>query len=158
MTTRAPRRLAGSVHSLMIAMTKLAITQMTMITCIQIQMGCTAPRLRPMRVLLLAPGGDHGRDRQAEPGGLGRQVELEPLGDALRQRRDDQLVEAVDVDRVLDRGQRLRDADHAVDGRARGLLEQRQRELERLLGLVLRLILGIDELVQAVRGVRAPGA
>ena len=70
------------------------------------------------------------------------------------QRRDDQLVEAVDVDRVLDRRQRLRDADHALDRAARGLLEQRQRQLERLLGLRLRLILGVHELVQAVRGVR----
>jgi hypothetical protein len=38
---RAVRRLKA--QSLMIAMMKLAITQMTMITCIQIQRGCTTP-------------------------------------------------------------------------------------------------------------------
>ena len=91
-----------------------------------------------------------GRPR---PEHLRGQVELHPLGHGRRQGGDDHLVEAVDVDRVLDRVHRRRVADHALDGAAGGLLEQRDRELEDLLGLVAVLILGVDDDVQAVRGV-----
>src|SRR3954451_15914858 len=89
------QRPAGQV-SLRIATIALTITHTTMIACIQIQSGDKTPSLGD-RVLLPA-GGDHGRDRQPEAGDLGRQLELEPLRHALRQRRDDQFVVAVDVD------------------------------------------------------------
>jgi hypothetical protein len=45
-------------------------------------------------------------------------------------------------------------ADDALDRRARRVLEQRNRQLDHLLGLALRLVLGIDDHVQAVRRVR----
>jgi hypothetical protein len=45
----------------MIAMMRLAITQITMITCIQIQRRFKASRLLGHRAL--SAGGDHGRDR-----------------------------------------------------------------------------------------------
>ena len=117
--------------------------------------GAARPARRPsgaarMRAARL---GRHGRDGQAEARDLRGQVELHPLGHGRRQRRDDDLVEAVDVDRVLDRVHRRRVADHALDGAAGGLLEQRERELEDLLGLGAVLILGVDDDVQAVGGV-----
>ena len=97
--------------------------------------------------------GRHRGDGQAEARDLRGQVELQPLGHGRRQRGDDHLVEAVDVDRVLDRVHRRRVADHALDVAAGGLLQQRDRELEDLLGLAAVLILGVDDDVQAVRGV-----
>src|SRR5437764_14772895 len=46
--------------------------------------------------------GDRG-DRHVQALELAREIELEPARDALGQRRDDDLVEAVDVDGVVDR-------------------------------------------------------
>ena len=61
-------------------MTRLAITQITMITCIQIQRRDTASEgIGPLRDRLLAAGGDHRGDREPEPRRLRREVELEPL-------------------------------------------------------------------------------
>src|SRR3954463_16826061 len=79
---------------------------------------------------LLDPLGRDGGDGQPEARDLVREVEAQPARDARRQRGDDDLVEAVEVDRVLHRGQVLADPDHALDLGSGGLREQRQGELE----------------------------
>src|SRR4051812_2595323 len=73
--------------------------------------------------------GDRG-DRQAQPVELVGQIELEPARDARRQRGDDDLVEALHVDGVLDRVERVRVADHGLDVAAGGLVEQRHGEVD----------------------------
>src|ERR687898_3554304 len=104
--------------SLTTAIVALISTHTTIASCTQIQKGLTRPpkatgrsgvRLDPLDAL-----GRDGRDRHAEPGRLVRQIELEPLRHLRGQRRDDQLVEAVQVERVLDRRERLVYPDHRL--------------------------------------------
>jgi hypothetical protein len=66
------------------------------------------------------------------------EVAAEPVRDARRKCRDDDLVERAGLDRLLDRGERIAVADGPLDVPTRGLVEKRQGELERgrrLLGL-----------------------
>src|SRR5262249_46904884 len=73
--------------------------------------------------------GRDGPHRQAEPRDLAGQIEAQPAGDFGGEGRDDHLVEAAQVDRVLDRCRGVGVADDPLDLAARRLGELRQRYL-----------------------------
>jgi hypothetical protein len=82
------------------------------------------------------PGPHHG-DRDAETLDPRRQVAVQPVRDPFGQRRDDDLVEALMDERPLDGEQRVGRSDHRGDRSPRRLLEQRDRELDHLAGLLV---------------------
>src|SRR5579862_7254658 len=90
------------------------------------------------------------RDRKPEPPSLRNQVELQPFRHALRQRRDDDLVVAAEVDGVLDRHQRLGIAEAARDPTAGGVRQLRQRLFEDARRLVLARVLRVDDAMHSV--------
>ena len=70
-----------------------------------------------------------------------------------RQRRDDDLVEAAQVDGIVDGRHRVGISDEPLDRGAGRIAQLRQRIVENLLRLAGALVLGVDDPVQAVRGV-----
>src|SRR3954467_14025104 len=108
--------------------------------------------MRAVLRLLAAPAGLHvGRELRERPALVGQRrdrrhrdaerldlawkVALEPLGDALGQRRDDHLVVALELERLLDRLERVRAADEAVDLRREILLRTARGPAQRLQAL-----------------------
>jgi len=67
------------------------------------------------------------------------EVSVEPMRDTRRQRGDDDLVEPAALEHLLRRDEGIVVADQSLDVLTRGLVEQRQSELERGRGL-LRLL------------------
>lgn len=73
------------------------------------------------------------------------EVAAQPLGYALGQRRDDDLVEAPGGHRLADGLEGVRAADEPLDRGARGAAEQRQRGLERPVRVPAALDVGDEE-------------
>ena len=69
------------------------------------------------------------------------------------ERRDDDLVEAAQIERVVYCGQRVGIADNPLDGRTGSCAECWQGAIEHRASLAGSLILGIDNLVQPVGGI-----
>ena len=75
---------------------------------------------------------------------------MKPARGASRERRHDRLIEAVEVERVLDRGDRVVRADQATHLRSSRRGQERTGDVEHALRLLPAVVLGIDDSVKPV--------
>jgi hypothetical protein len=101
-------------------------------------------------------GGDHRRHGKATSADLARQVEVQPARLPRREHRDDHLIESEQVQRILDRRERLVLADDSVHSLPGSPGQRRQRLRQACLGFDDAVIPGIGDTVKAARPGRHP--